>query len=289
MIRCACLASLIIAGCGSMEAPPSPLRWSAPTPLVGLPAESSASITGDLLDLVYDSSGIVLERTRADLTSPWMDKDLSALKTASGELDSEPRISADGLTLRFRAVVPPAGAGFGVPQGGDAVMVTTRAHRGDPWGAPALDQDFVIIGGEGGIEIPSGLAVATQAIVTVGGGNEIHVGLSRRASTAVPFPAPTLPPELDLAGSEFSPSLTSDQLEVVFVSAADPNTFCGNFACDVIMSATRASADDPFDPPVTETVLDVAAEEHDTILVDDHLLSFLVSGNGGQTFYTATR
>jgi len=113
--------------------------WGEPINL-GAPVNSTGydfapSISADGLDLYFGSNrNGYFDLWVATRATPEHDWDtpvrLPATVTGAGITEAGPSISADGLSLFFKAFERPGG------HGGDDLWVTTRPTRSDPWGSP---------------------------------------------------------------------------------------------------------------------------------------------------------
>ncbi len=182
------------------------------------------------------------------------------LETAvnSTAADTSPQLSADDLTLYF--------ASF--RSSNWEIYSATRASRTSPWTTPVLE---AALGGSATDDNPfittSGLEIYL-ASNRAGGVGGFDVMKSTRPSTAAPWGTPTFVTELNSSGSESSPSITGDELEIYMLTTgwgapATPN--------NAIAVATRPNTSVPFGTPTIVTGLANANTHRDVHVSADGL------------------
>jgi len=162
----------------------------------------------------------------------------------SASHDSEPGISADGLTLYFESSRT-GGLGYG------DIWVTTRSSVSEPWGTPVnlttvnspYRDNFPSIS-------PDGLTLYFSDYYYgpdhPGGQGGHDLWMSTRASRSDPWTTPVnmgAPP--NSSENEVSPTVSGDGLTLIFASSRSGGS--GDY--DLWMSM-RATVHDPWDPPV---------------------------------------
>ena len=156
--------------------------------------------------------------------------------------DSGPQLSIDGLTLYFSSFRP----------GNWEIFSATRAAPGLPWSAPVQE---VALGDPSTDDQPflaaTGLEIYLSSLRT-GGAGGFDIMRATRATAASPWNTPTFVTELNGSGSESSPSLTADGLELYMLTTGWGAPFAPNNA---IFRATRPSASSPFGTPTVVSEL----------------------------------
>ncbi|MBL8896900.1 MAG: hypothetical protein JNM84_04705 [Planctomycetes bacterium] len=249
--------------------------WS--TPVLEPTLNTSASDTGP--DLSYDgltlhlasfSSGNweIYEATRASRTAPFGAPVLvSALSDPS--TDSGAFLSADGLQLWFDSLRP---GGFG----GFDLWVATRPNTAAPWGAPTQDPVLSSTGSDASLSMTADGLEAYFLTTGHGAPNAPNNSIFRatRTSTALPFNAPAVVPEVLTTSSHRDVEISDDGLALIY-TVSDPATRRLR-----VMRATRLSRSLPFDPPQPMV-------EFDTTGTLSGVFSATTSSDGTEMFLAA--
>lgn len=152
--------------------------------------------------------------------------------------ESGPSLSLDGLTLHFSSSV----------SGNWEIYMCTRAGLGQPWSAPSLvagpsdptyvdDQPFMTA---------DGLELWFGSTNRAGGAGGSDILVCKRPNQLAPWGVPSFVAELNSSGSESSPSLTGDGLEIYFLSSGWGAPSAPNNA---VFHAVRSSVSQPFGTP----------------------------------------
>jgi hypothetical protein len=274
--------AVVLAGCGriafdphgdagQLDAPLGP--WSAAMPI------SAANTADDEEDVGLSSTGLELYfgrriglaakelwvMTRATSSDAWSAPVLASV--SDGSWTTDPRLSADDLTLYFESNRP---GGLGDYD----VWTATRPTTAGAWSAPA---DFTAVDSalaEGWLSPCSdGHFLETRDAAT--GESDIYEG-------QLGVTSPVIVPELNDPAGQSSPHLTPDCLTVYFWSARGGN--------DDLYTAHRASVDEPWSVPTAMTELDTPASEQDPWMSPDGRLFVFASDRAGtMDLYFATR
>jgi hypothetical protein len=169
-------------------------------------------------------------------------------------------VSADGL---YGILARDAG-------GAADLLELTRAGASDPWttgvAIPAITTGFDEVDPH---LSPDGLRLWFS--------RSCDLFASRRATRSSAWEAPTAMTELDNGDCESSPTLTDDELLIVFISNAAPGPGMGD-----AWYATRARADVPFDAPIlVPGEVDTASFESDPFVRGDGCELFWLSQRSG--------
>lgn len=102
------------------------------------PEVQDPTLTGDLLEIYFvgrnSQLGDIFRATRNNATDPW-GAPLLVLELNSGQDETTPKVSEDGLIIRFASL---RGGGPGQHD----LWVSTRSSRTDSWGPPLLEGDL---------------------------------------------------------------------------------------------------------------------------------------------------
>jgi len=203
---------------------------------------------------------------------------VTALNTSGSEF--HPSVTGDGLTLYFASS----------RSSNWEIYQSTRALPFGAFGAPSLVTELNDpVGVDAGPHVsPDGLEIWFDSSRT-GGAGGADLWRATRPNTGVPFSAPVVVPELNSTGSEVSPSITEDGLEIYFISSRTGGPGGGSD----IWTATRPDRNSPFGTPVPDLALSTTGAERDPTISTDGL-SILwctdrVGGVGGADVWMATR
>lgn len=190
--------------------------------------------------------------------------------------DGTPEISADGLTIYFMS----SRAGGA---GGPDIWYATRPRIDAPFGAPINLAEVNSAAGERGPAISAdGLTIYFTSDRT-GGAGGADIWFATRADTGSTFHTPLNLAEINTAGLEGAPDITSDDLALYFTSDR-------NGPDDDIWVATRSSVSASFGEPVEVAELNSSYSESAPSLTSDGLTIFFDSYmTGSADIFYATR
>jgi hypothetical protein len=204
--------------------------WGEPTnlgPVVNSPQdEADPSLSTDQLSLYFRSNrpgGIGREdlwvTTRSTTSDPWGEPVNLGSPPNSIHDDSDPSISADGLSLYFSeygSTINVRPDGYGISD----IWVTTRPAEDAPWGEPVNLGPTVNSTGDDFMQCISsdGLMLFFSSARGGGsGGNDLY--MSRRATTSEPWTAPVnLGPTINGPTSDSDPEVSADGSVLYFNS-----------------------------------------------------------------------
>ncbi|MFB0556216.1 MAG: LamG-like jellyroll fold domain-containing protein [Phycisphaerae bacterium] len=209
--------------------------------------------------------------TRPTQNDPW-DTPVNLGPTVNGSSDeTDPSLSADGLSLFFRSNRPGG-------SGGLDLYVTTRATIDDPWREPV--NLGPIVNSAGNDSDPSishdglSLYLSTFRGPRPGGLGGDDIWVTRRASTSHAWGEPVnLGPPINTAHNDFMPTISADGLSLFF-SSDRPGGYGGYYGD--IWVTTRATTDDLWGEPVNlgPTVSSLYNEADPSISADGSTLYF---------------
>lgn len=244
----------VTARCDRAQPFGAPVRLSA---LSSASAEIGVELTDDQLDgfLWSDRSGAdtLYETTRASTTDTFGALDtLPALAgfapagfaapSVGVSPDRDPCPSGDGLSVVFGSLRPGAGDWD--------LWLATRPTRTSPFAPPvALTSINTANANWGAYLTSSGLGLYYVE------GTDLRVAY-RANTTTTTFSAPTVLAELNTADAEFEPTVTPDELTILFASSRAG----GQGGLD-IWQATRASKSDAFSAPTAVSELNTTGDD----------------------------
>ncbi len=225
--------------------------WSTPTLVSALNTSASdtgAHLAADGLTVHWVSyvSGNweIYSATRPTRVAPW---NAPVLETVLNDpaVENEPHLAPDGLSLWFGSMRTGTAGSFDI-------MVSTRASATSPWTTPVF---VTAVNSSGADSAPSITEDGLELyLLTTGWGapfppqNAIFV--AKRASTAVPFGAPTLVAELSTPNTHRDVEVAPDGLSITYTeydTAARRNH---------VFLATRTRRSQPFGTPAILTAFD---------------------------------
>jgi hypothetical protein len=249
-------------------------EFGPPQLLFAMPPSAVAiddpTLTGDLLELYFDysfaSTSDIAVVTRTAVTAAWSAPTTVTALSHPTEFDTNPEITADGLTMRvsLRQESPPR------------TYESTRATRGDPWSPLAANG----VPGHGFTTDATGTIGVFHRNFAGAQGNELM--LVRRASTADAWGPATLIAELNTPAGDGNAFLDPTGRVLFFESdrGGDGNLYV----------ASRDDVDDPFGMPEPLAELNTPGYEGDPWLTPDLRTIVFASDRGGPVeFYIATR
>jgi hypothetical protein len=247
--------------------------FGTPQLLFALPAGANGiddpTLTSDLLEMYFElaqgETSDIYMVTRASVTSPWSAPVVVVEVSDPVQYDTNPELSADGLTLRVShpIEIPPR------------VRQSVRADRGAPWSA------LVEIGVRGHGFTSD--ATDTYGVVHRDSANGNKLWSVERPTAADPWWAGTQLAELaSPSADDTSPWISPDGLVLYFESNVTGN--------GELYVATRPSRSDPFGPAFPIAELNTTGYEGDPWLSPDLRTIVFASDRGGQVeFYIAQR
>jgi Tol biopolymer transport system component len=240
------------------------------------------TLTGDELTLLYssvraDASAFtqLYAATRSSTSDPFSASALIASVSNGLSNDSDPALSADGLTLYFQS---DRGGGLG---SGD-IYVATRATLVTDFQPPS---PVVAVNTAQDDTQPALDADGSLWLASTRGGGLGGYDLYRAAWMGSAFQSPTSVTELNSASDDWSPTLSVDGLTIFFASNRPGGA--GNYD---IYTATRASMSVPFSAPTPVTELDTPDNELPHWLSHDGCRLYLERSQAATyEIYVATR
>jgi hypothetical protein len=231
--------------------------------------QDDPSLPDDMLELFFNryspTASEILVARRASVTEPWGAPEV-VQELVSPELDSNPEVSRDGLTMVFTS-----------RRQGSAILslwISTRASRSSPWSPPILVVDPPVNGtsADGALVMDAaGLALAFQSTRI---DDEYDIFVASRPTTSDPWGPLRRVAELDTGMREESPFLDASGLTLYYETGGD------------LFYATRATHDDLFGEPAAIAELNTAGFEHDPWLSSDGRTLFF---SRDDDLYMATR
>jgi len=267
--------------------PPPAAAFSTPTEVTALSStlfDGKPSLTADRLEVFFksgrpDNATVHLfHSSRASLTAAWSTPALIS-ELDSGQYDTSPTISADGLTLWFCSYRS------GGPGNGD-FYVAKRASRTATWGPPRLVVELNTT------EYEDALTVEPDELVAYfhsnrGGSSVSHIYRTSRGSTSAPWGTPIELAELVSSYDDANPWISPDECTLYF----DTSRPGGQGMYDVFV-AQRTAPGAPFSlvSPVAE--LNSTSYDADPFLSQDQHYILSTSNRpmaGDFNLYEATR
>jgi hypothetical protein len=191
--------------------------------------------------------------------------------------DKSPFLSSDGLTLYFSRENEAGGYLARIFQ-------AARATSDGPWGAVA--EIVSLNDSPGHVTCPWVSADNLRLYYYSTSGMTRMLRMSHRSSTRQPWPAGTYLSELNTLGSVANPTLTEDELTIVF-SGLDLAGGCGQWD---LWSATRPDRDSPFIEVTNLRLLNTTASDmHPSLSPDGLMLYFASNRNGPYQIFCARR
>jgi len=282
------LAVLALYGCGRVHfdaLPDAPLgAFSAPSAITELNTpggETNPAVTGDLLELYFDSdrngTTDIFVTTRASVDAPW-DPPNPVVELDTASFDGAPGITPDGLIMFFTSNRPGGAGNFDI-------WTTTRPTRTSPWAAPVFVPELSTSDDDSNPQ-PTPGALAVWLGSKRNGATARQLYRATRASLIDPFSTPVMGElDVDPAIATSDPWVSNDGLEIFFSSDRP-----GGAGANDLWHATRATVDDPFGDPSPLVELNTSSGEVDPDLSLDRRVIFFTSHRGGDdNLYYATR
>ncbi len=185
--------------------------------------------------------------------------------------DRDPCPSGDGLSVVFGSLRPGAGDWD--------LWMATRPTRTDPFAPPvALTSINTANANWGAYLTSSGLGLYYVE------GTDLRV--THRTSATTSFAAPTVLTELNTTDGEFEPTVTPDELTILFASSRPG----GQGGLDIWL-ATRASTSDAFSAPTAMSELNTAGDDIPSWISPDLCELYLTQSTttNGWDLFVATR
>ncbi len=250
------------------DQPDAALPWGTPA-LVGFLGDDPTA-TGDLLELIFNSSNDLWVVTRTNVSDSWGTPALITQLSTSFD-ETTPEITFDGLTMTFSSNRPGG-------QGGHDLWMSTRVSRNAAWQTPVVLADLSSTTGDSAATLSEDALMV--AMVRTLGGNDLYI--ATRLTAALVFGPPQPLAELNTSGHEGSTMLSGDKLMLCFDSLRSGN---GDIYC-----ATRATPTSTFDTPMLMPFSDPAALDADVWLSPDKRVALWSSTRSGSfQIWQATR
>lgn len=268
-------------GAGGTGGEPMLGPFGTPEPLFpNLEDDDDPSLTADGLQLFFNSlrggDPDVWVSVRSDVNDPWPTPSaVTELNSPNNETNLT--VSPDGLTMWLQS-------DRADPGNGSPLYVSTRATPDGTWSTPVLADDPMLTA-PGFAEIGG---VTADGLVMLGrlvGEPVCGQGISERASTAEPWPAPGALTSINEGGTACEAWLAPDGLTTYFGSSRD-----GGQGSSDIMVATRSSRFDPFGAPTFVAEVSSSINESDpTLTGDERTIVIARSVSGQRDLFVATR
>jgi hypothetical protein len=261
------------------DAPLGP--FGPPTHLVDLGSafvDDDPTLSPDMLEMYFASGrpagaqDDIYVTTRAAITEPWLLPVPVATLNAGGS-ESEPELSADGLTIRISRI-----------NGGNLndIYQSSRVGRGAPWTSPVRVPQLSSVANDYAATEEDGKLILVLSSERAGGGNE-DLYLSRRATPSLPWGTPMPIAELDSPDTDSNPFLFDGGAAICFDTTR-------NGGHRDLYIARRPSADAPFGPIELLEGLSSPSWDADCWLSPDRRTIYFASErSGNREIYTASR
>jgi hypothetical protein len=261
--------------------PSVPFR--APVPLValnGVLADDDPTLTGDLLEIIFDSerdgtsSSDLLVARRATLADLWSVPTIVTPLSSPNDEDSA-CLSADGRIITISSDRPGT-------VGMNDLWVAARASTEEPWGTPTRIAELSTADADEHLSRTADELVALFTSDRPGGMGGYDIYMTTRGQVTDPWGPPELVAELNSDAYDQDPTLDASGTLVLFSSTrtSDQNLYM----------ATRPDRSSAFSPPVALDALNTAADESDPWLSPDRRTVVFTRGTDtGRDLYTATR
>lgn len=250
------------------DQPDAAQPWGTPA-LVGFLGDDPTA-TGDLLELVFNSSNDLWVVKRTSPSDPWGTQELITQLSTSFD-ETTPEITPDGLTMTFSSTRPGG-------QGAHDLWMSTRTNRNAAWQTPIVLADLSSMTGDSAATLSDDALMV--AMVRTVGGNDLYSATRLTAPGLFGPPQPIA--ELNTSSHEGSTMLSGDKLMLCFDSLRSGN---GDIYC-----ATRATPTSTFDTPMLMPFNDPAALDADVWMSPDRRVMLWSSTRSGAfQIWQATR
>jgi hypothetical protein len=248
--------------------------------LNGILADDDPTLTGDLLEIIFDSerTGTVasdfLVARRATLADAWSAPTIIT-ELASPNDEDTPIMSRDGLIITLSS--DRAGT-----IGMNDLWISTRASRTQTWAPPTRIAELSSVDADEHLSRTADELVGLFSSDRPGGMGGYDIYITTRSQPTDPWGTPALVPELNSTSYDQDPTLDASGTIVVFSSTrtTDQNLYM----------ATRPDRNSPFGAPVPISALNTAADESDPWMSPDlRTIVFTRGTDTGRDLYIATR
>jgi hypothetical protein len=247
--------------------------WGLPSPVDITPVgDDDPSATADLLELYFNRSSDIYVTKRATTTDAWS-MPVAVMELNSGDNETTPEVSYDGLTIYFAS--NRAGG-----LGGNDIWMSTRQARTDVWKPPAHVPELSSTAADGAPTLADPMIIMIDS--DRAGDTALDILVAQRSSPTEAFSPPQLVTQLNTTSSEGNPMLSADQLTVYFDSnrTGDGELFV----------ATRATVTAAFGMAARIMELSTADAESDPwISPDSRTMLFTSNRDGTQRLWQTTR
>lgn len=299
-VRFRCLCALLLSACGRLgfdgasgtgdasrdgvfDAFDLAIPFGAPAPVValnGVLADDDPTLTGDLLEVIFDSeragtnSSDFLVARRTTPADAWsVPSIITELATPNDE--DTPCVSRDGLTLTLSS--DRAGT-----SGMNDLWSATRGSRAAAWTTPVRIAELSSVAAEDHLSRTADELLGMFTSDRPGGKGGYDIYMTTRAQRTDPWGPPVLVPELNTAAYDQDPTLDATGTIVFFSSTrtSDQNLYM----------ATRPDRTAPWSAPMAIDALNTAADESDPWVSPDlRTIVFTRGTDTARDLYTATR
>ena len=261
----------------AIDGPPGMGPWSTPT-LVTIPGaaggDDDPTLTGDRLEMYFNRLADIYVTRRPSVAALWGAPALVP-ELSSPSIETTPEITSDGLTMFL------ASDRLGSSLGSGDIWMSTRPNRTSAWSAP------VNVPSASSTSADSGSAVTDDLLAMVLNSTRETVFadlyITTRATPTAAWNPPVALAALDTGGSDLSPILSQDKLQIYWDSD-------GGSGSDDLYMATRSSTSGTFGAPVNLTELNSSSVEADPwVSADGHHIVFVSNRSGVFQIYEASR
>jgi hypothetical protein len=260
--------------------------FGTPTPLTtlnGTLADDDPTLTGDLLEIMFDSertgtsSSDFLVARRATLADAWS---VPAIVTQLASPNDE-----DAGCLSFDGLIMTLSSDRAGTTGMNDLWIATRASRADVWGTPVRIAELSSTSADEHLSRTADELVGmftSDRPGSAGGTGDYDIYITTRLQRTDPWGTPALVAELNSTSYDQDPTLDATGTIVYFSSTrtSDQNLYM----------ATRPDRSSAFSTPVPIAVLNTGADESDPWLSpDQRTIVFTRGTDTGRDLYTATR
>jgi len=233
------------------------------------------TLTGDLLELYFNSTDDIWRMTRASVGAAWGTPSVVA-ELSSGDTEGTPEIHPDGLSIWFHSGRTPS-------MGSNDIWRSDRASRSDAWGAPVYVPSLSTPGADSAPSVTRDSLLAVDDFDPPGESSDMQ--RHRRATASDAWSMRRDLTALNTPNAETNPAISADGLVIVFDSDRP-----GGLGAHDIYIATRTSRTDPFGVPLLLTEVSSTGSESDSWISPDYrTLVFVSTRSGMSAFYEARR
>jgi hypothetical protein len=264
---------------------PTELGFGAPVLVANLSSsttDSEPSLPTDMLEIYFKSSrsnGLgmsdIWRATRPTTSDPWTTP-MSVAPLSSGDNETSPRISPDGLTIWFQRNNTTS----------SNTMVSTRGTRTAQWSTPMQLTEFNSMVGDNQFSSTDPAQLVGYLTSEHGTTTRPHLFRTTRTSTTAAWSAPVEIAELmSTTGNNWTPWATPDGLAIIWASNRG-----GSEGSYDLWLATRATTDAPFGAAINLAEINNEFSQSDPWISPDRRHVFFGGDNGGNLdIYEASR